>query len=110
MYPVGYIPSTQKVLLTYQNKAGETELFSWDAQTKLLNKDLSSFYSPMGVQILPKNAGLSFIRNGKIYVKKFLVRATKCIHLGENIYDVNHIFWKNEEDFSRYYLKDSISC
>src|SRR3989339_1365365 len=74
LYPVGYLPSQKKLLLTYQTNQKETELFSWDVNTRYLNKDLSSFYSPMGVQVLPNDIGFSFIRNGKIYVKKFFVR------------------------------------
>jgi hypothetical protein len=123
VYPVGTFIDYEGetcVLSLYQKTPDHTEL--WQSNmgthepfvTHEVNRALLSTFTPVGVAMLPDNAGFSFFDNGRLRIKNFLKRSPKAIDIYEPIYDIGPLQWvttdvcifhaKEREEFSLYQL------
>lgn len=125
VYPIGTFSDFegQKSVLTFYQKSPEhTELWQGNLETTDSNRAVLSTFTPVGVALLPNNAGFSFFDNGRLRVKQFLKRSPKAIDIYEPIYDIGPLQWltsdtcifhaKEREIFSLYQLTfdGSVSC
>lgn len=123
VYPVGTFidyEGEQCVLSLYQKTPDHTELWQSNMGTHKpfviheVNRALLSTFTPVGVAMLPDNAGFSFFDNSRLRVKNFLKRSPKAIDIYEPIYDIGPLKWlttdtcifhaKERDDFSIYKL------
>jgi len=123
IYPVGTFIDYEGelcVLSLYQKTLDHTEL--WQSNMGVqepfviheVNRALLSTFTPVGVAMLPDNAGFSFFDNGRLRIKNFLKRSPKAIDIYEPIYDIGPLQWlttdicifhaKEREEFSLYQL------
>jgi hypothetical protein len=123
VYPVGTFIDYEGeigILSLYQKTPDHTEL--WQSNLGIqepfvmqeVNRALLSTFTPVGVAMLPDNAGFSFFDNGRLRIKNFLKRSPKAIDIYEPIYDIGPLHWlttdvcifhaKEREEFSLYQL------
>jgi len=123
VYPVGTFIDYEGetcILSLYQKTPDHTEL--WQSNLGIqepfvmqeVNRALLSTFTPVGVAMLPDNAGFSFFDNGRLRIKNFLKRSPKAIDIYEPIYDIGPLQWlttdicifhaKEREEFSLYQL------
>jgi len=117
VYPVGAFVDSEGetgVLSLYQKTPDHTELWQTNLVSGEVNRALLSTFTPVGVAMLPYNAGFSFFDNGRLRIKNFLKRSPKAIDIYEPVYDIGPLKWvtpelcifhaKEREEFSLYQL------
>jgi hypothetical protein len=92
IYPVASL-SDEKILYIHQHSSTNIELFSFNTQTHQTEPMLWSVFNPAGLQMLPDNAGFSFIDNGRLRIKSFNKRSAKAIDFDEPLFGINGLHW-----------------
>lgn len=98
IYPVSSIDDNN-VFIVHQKSIDDIELLTWDTQSKVATKQLTSLYLPSDVKILPSKQGFSFIDRGRIRIKRFQKRAPKTIDILEPINAILSIEWIDDDQF-----------
>lgn len=100
VYPVGVFEDEEgcsSVLMLYQKSPQHTELWRWDPSSGEAQRALLSTFTPIGIAMLPNNAGFSFFDNGRLRVKLWQKRSPKAIDIFEPLYDLGPIQWQTEQ-------------
>jgi len=96
MYPVASLNNGSLVLYIHQFSPENIQLFEWNTITNHTEQILWSLFNPAGLQLLPDNAGFSFIDNGRLRIKLFQKRSPKTIDFDEPIFNINTVQWIDE--------------
>ncbi len=96
-YPVASLGNGSTVLYIHQHSPTNIELLEWNTQTNQTEQMLWSVFNPAGLQLLPNNAGFSFIDNGRLRIKSFEKRSPKAIDFDEPLFGINGLQWINEQ-------------
>ncbi|HML19238.1 MAG TPA: hypothetical protein PKD74_01515 [Candidatus Dependentiae bacterium] len=95
VYPVAVFESAgiPHLLVLCQWQGKRLELYEFNTFTCSMNKTLTSWYTPAGIQLLPDLSGFSFVDNGRIRIKRFAKRAVKSLDIYEPIYGIELVKW-----------------
>jgi hypothetical protein len=98
VYPVGVYEQegVTSVLIMYQKSPQHTELWQFEPESGEAQRALLSTFTPLGVALLPDNAGFSFFDNGRLRVKLWHKRSSKAIDIFEPLYDIGPVQWETE--------------
>lgn len=95
IYPIACL-NDETIVYIHQTDPQHIQLYSWNYITDTHEPMLCSMYNPAGVQLLPNNAGFSFIDNGRLRIKLFAKRSPKAIDFDEPIFNINGLQWIDE--------------
>jgi hypothetical protein len=95
-YPVASLGNGATILYIHQHSPTNIELLEWNTQTNQTEQMLWSAFNPAGLQLLPNNAGFSFIDNGRLRIKLFERRSPKAIDFDEPLFGINSLHWIDE--------------
>lgn len=121
-YPVATLNNGETILYIHQHNPTHIELYSFNIRTQQTEQMLWSVFNPAGLQLLPCNAGFSFIDNGRLRIKLFDRRSPKSIDFDEPLYNINSLHWiddhtcycsaQHNDNFALYELHDdgAIQC
>lgn len=98
IYPVAQIDD-KNVFVVHQKSVDDLSIFSWNIESKIATKELSSMFVPSHIKILPSNTGFSFIDRGRIRIKMFQKRAPKTIEISEPIDSIAAMHWISDNQF-----------
>ncbi|HLX54399.1 MAG TPA: hypothetical protein VKR58_10680, partial [Aquella sp.] len=93
IYPVASLNNGATVLCIHQHNPTHIELVEWNPSTNHAEQILWSMFNPAGLQLLPNNAGFSFIDNGRLRIKLFQKRSPKAIDFDEPLFGINGLQW-----------------
>lgn len=96
IYPIACL-TDETILYIHQLSSTSIQLYSWNVITNMHEPMLWSIYNPASVQLLPHNAGFSFIDNGRLRIKSFEKRSPKTIEFDEPIFNINGLQWIDEQ-------------
>lgn len=97
-YPIANIKG-DFFLAMYQKSTVDLEVWICDAKQNTGYKELSAFFFPSCVQLLPDQSGFSFIDRGKIRIKYFDKRAVHTMPIPETIFRVVYMHWIDKNSF-----------
>jgi hypothetical protein len=98
LYPVGFLNQGKIILLIKQQSKDHISLLLWDRETKEIKSGLWSLFNPAAIQVLPNQAGFSFIDNGRLRVKFFNKRSPRTIEFDQYVYDIRDVNWLNSNE------------
>lgn len=99
IYPVAHNQQANQLVVIYQKSLHDIELWFWDYTQHCAIKGLSSFSTPVNVQMLPSGNGFSFIDDGYIKIKEFTKRSPITLPIYEPIGLFSHMQWIDDEIF-----------
>jgi hypothetical protein len=97
-YPVGNLDH-ENFLVLHQKSIEDLELWMVNATLGICTKELSAFFLPSHVKLLPDKTGFSFIDRGSIRIKKFNKRAVQTLALEPATTSIISMDWIDQNQF-----------